>query len=355
MIDNINYTIQKKQKGYIARITYYENGQRKFKQNGHFEKRKDCVQSTEQIISELENNISGSLPFNKIAYEYLDWYKTRRKASSIRTTTALAEKHIIPYFKNQDMHRIKPVDIMKFHNDKMKHDYSGRYLREMHNIVVSIFNYALKIHELKSNPAAIVGNMEVEIKKRENYWTVEEFKTFASGINDLRKHALFYLMFYTGIRKGEARALIWSDYDPVEQTLSVSKANYRGNITTPKTKSSTRVIALPDHLCDVLNEYKQWYQINQVYRDDFVMFGKLVRSISETTVDKWFSDEIKRSGVKKIVVHELRHSHASDLINRLNANPFEVAKRLGHANVHEVFNRYAHLYPNKDRELIKDL
>lgn len=355
MIENINYTIQKKEKGYLARITYYENGVRRFKQNGHYELRKDCVESTDLIIQQLENNVSGALPFDKIAEEYLTWYKARRKASSFRTIDNLARSQVIPYFKGQDMHKIKPKDILKFQNDKMKHDYSGRYLREMHNVLVSIFKYAERIHELKSNPATIVGNVDVPINKRDNYWTVDEFKTFIDGVKDQRRFTLFYLMFYTGIRKGEARALIWNDYDPIKKIVRVNKTNYLGKITMPKTKAGHREVALPDHLCKVLDEYKHWYKINQVYRDDFVMFGKLVKAYNESTIDGWFREELKRSGAKKIVIHELRHSHASDLINRLNASPFEVAKRLGHSDVHEVFNRYGHLYPNQEHDLIKDL
>lgn len=355
-IDKINYTVKKDDNDmYAARITYYENGVRKFKRNGSYEKRKDCVQTTEEIIKQLENYSSDSLKFDEIAEEYKEFYKHRRKKSSIKTINNIIDTHLIPHFKHSNLRQLSPSDIMKFQNEKLKLNYSGEYLKKIHSVLSAILNHAIKYHDLERNVANVVGNFEKESRKRDKYWSVDTFKTFISPVQDIRARAFFSILFYTGMRKGEARALLWSDYSDVRQELSVTKTDYKGEVTTPKSKAGNRVITIPKHLCDLIDEYKIWYQINHIYQDDFVIFGEVTQSISESTIDRWYSKALKLSDVDRITIHEFRHSHASDLINRVQANPYDIAQRLGHSDVHEVFNRYGHMYPNKQRTLADSL
>ena len=356
IIEKVNYTITKEQNGtYSARITYYENGVRKFKRNGGHVKRKNCVQSTEQMIKELENFSLDSLRFNEIAEEYKEFYRHRRKASSIKTINNIVDNHLTPYFKHSNLRQLSPSDIMKFQNEKLKKNYSGEYLKKMHAVLSAILNYGIKYYNLERNVANIVGNFEKESNKRDDYWSVEEFKVFIEPIEDLRARSIFSILFYTGMRKGEVRALLWSDLNVSRRELSVTKTNYKGVVTSPKTKAGNRVITIPSHLVELLEEYKAWYKINQLYRDDFVMFGDITTSISDSTIDRWYEKSLKLSDTRRITIHEFRHSHASDLINRVQANPYDIAQRLGHSDVHEVFNRYGHMYPNKQRSLADSL
>ena len=64
---------------------------------------------------------------------------------------------------------------------------------------------------------------------------------------------------------------------------------------------------------------------------------------------------VELSGVKKIRLHDLRHSHASLLISKLGAQPLMVAQRLGHEKIQTTLNTYSHLYPNKARDLVEQL
>lgn len=355
-VDKINYTIKKDANDvYAARITYYENGVRKFKRNGGFEKRKDCVASTENIIKRLENFSSDSLQFNVIAEEYKNYYQYRRKPSSIKTINNIIDVHLIPHFKHSNLRQLSPSDIMKFQNEKLKKNYAGEYLKKMHSVLSAILNYAIKYYDLEKNVANVVGNFEKESNKRDKYWNVDEFNEFIKPIQDIRAYVFFSILFYTGMRKGECRALLWSDYSGVKQEIKVTKTDYKGNVTTTKTKAGKRTITIPKHLCDLIDEYKIWYQINHIYQDDFVIFGEVTNSYSESTIDRWYYKARELSDVQIIKIHEIRHSHASDLINRLNANPYDIAHRLGHSDVHEVFNRYGHMYPNKQRSLADSL
>ena len=64
---------------------------------------------------------------------------------------------------------------------------------------------------------------------------------------------------------------------------------------------------------------------------------------------------VELSGVKKIRLHDLRHSHASLLISKLGAQPLMVAQRLGHEKIQTTLNTYSHLYPNQARDLVEQL
>lgn len=145
-------------------------------------------------------------------------------------------------------------------------------------------------------------------------------------------------------------ALTYKDIDFNEKTISINKSYQRIGkedvITEPKTTKSNRVIALPNFLCTELKEY-----INKLYDVD------LNTRLFQIT-KHYLYHEIKRgcklSGVKKIRVHDLRHSHASLLIE-LGFSPLLIAERLGHDNIETTLNTYSHLYPHKQTELADTL
>lgn len=357
MIERINSHIKKSERKYYARITYYENGKRRFKWLGYYDKRKDCKKAADDFIDELENLTHNAVPFNRVAAHYKDYYQSRRKTSSIKTINNIINNHLTPYFRNTNMHKIKPKDILDFQTSKLndKKNYSGEYLKKMHNVLSAVFNHGINYFELLNNPLNTVPNFEKASNKRNNIWNIHEFEYFIDNVDNLQWKLFFSLLFYTGARKGEIRALKWSDYNPENQTLNITKTDYNGDVTQPKTKEGYRSIPINQTLCELLNEFKVWYQINKAYDDDFVIFGEVHTSISDTGVDRAYSRYMKDLKLKRITLHEFRHSHASDLINRLNADPYIVAERLGHSSVSEVLNRYGHLYPNKQRDLINKL
>ncbi|MES9687566.1 tyrosine-type recombinase/integrase, partial [Bacillus sp. JJ353] len=86
-------------------------------------------------------------------------------------------------------------------------------------------------------------------------------------------------------------------------------------------------------------------------KPDYWVFGSFYSSLSTSTIDRRYEKYIKASGVKRIVLHEFRHSHASYLINK-NCNPLIISQRLGHKDVAETLNTYSHLYPSQQSEIV---
>lgn len=349
---------------YYFRITYYDkSGKRQFITRKGFKQRKDAVKQCNAIMDELEGiGEMKRLPFDKLVEEYSDWYTARRKASSIKTLNTLTVNHLLPYFRSMDVLEMTTHDIMKFQSKKIKEGYSGSFLRNMHIFLVSILNHAIKYHGLSQNVASLVGNFEVESAKRLNYWTLEEYQKFYNILPNIEQKTFFKLLFYGGFRKGELRALTWSDINFEDNYIHVDKTDYHGQISTPKTKASIRDIYMPAHVMDTLKEYQIWYKENKIYKSGYVLFGNFFKAYSESLIDKWYKKALddlddtleEHEKIPRIVLHEWRHSHASLLVNA-GASVMIIAQRLGHSDTTEVYNRYGHLYPSTQKEIVKYL
>ena len=118
-------------------------------------------------------------------------------------------------------------------------------------------------------------------------------------------------------------------------------------ITEPKTTKSKRVITLPEFLVVELEEY-----VSKLYG---IMGNDRLFMITKSYLEKEMDRGVELSGVKKIRLHDLRHSHASLLISKLGAQPNLVADRLGHEKIQTTLNTYSHLYPNRNRDLADQL
>lgn len=133
-------------------------------------------------------------------------------------------------------------------------------------------------------------------------------------------------------------------------------------MTAPKTKAAIRGIYLPTHMMDDLRNYLPWYKDNNIFKDNYVLFGTFFKALSESTIDRGFTSTLKvlddtlpdGETFPRIVIHELRHSHASMLVKH-RASPMIIAQRLGPSSTEEVTSRYGHLYPSTQKDIIKYL
>lgn len=117
---------------------------------------------------------------------------------------------------------------------------------------------------------------------------------------------------YCCIRKGELLALTWGDIDFENNIINVDKTVYNRIITKPKTSSSIRKIHMPKHVMRLLSQLKIEHKPKLTY----VVFGEFYDHISTTTLDRKYEQYVKAAGVKRIRIHDFRHSHASYLINK---------------------------------------
>ena len=277
--------------------------------------------------------------------------ETRLREHTMRTKKYIVELKILPYFGNKRVNDITAADIRQWQNELIKMGYSPTYLKTINNQLSAIFNYAIRYYDLKSNPCAKAGSMGKSKAEEMDFWTGEEFRKFIDSVMNKRlSYMAFMTLYWTGMRLGELLALNPKDVDLEKRTISITKSYQRLGkkdvITPPKTPKSKRVITIPEFLAADIKDYMD--SLYDLQEDDRLF------PITKYYLEHEMQRGIKESGVKRIRVHDLRHSHASMLIE-LGFSPLEIANRLGHEKVETTLNTYAHLYPNKQTKLAERL
>ena len=277
--------------------------------------------------------------------------ETRLREHTMRTKKYIVELKILPYFGNKRVNDITAADIRQWQNELIKMGYSPTYLKTINNQLSAIFNYAVRYYDLKSNPCAKAGSMGKSKAEEMDFWTGEEFRKFIESVMNKRlSYMAFMILYWTGMRLGELLAVNTKDVDLEKRTISITKSYQRLGkkdvITPPKTSKSKRVITIPEFLAADIKDYMD--SLYDLQEDDRLF------PITKYYLEHEMQRGIKESGVKRIRVHDLRHSHASMLIE-LGFSPLEIANRLGHEKVETTLNTYAHLYPNKQTKLAERL
>ena len=153
------------------------------------------------------------------------------------------------------------------------------------------------------------------------------------------------MLFYTGMRSGELLALTPADILPskrIDINKNYAKVNGEELFLEPKTPKAKRCISIPDFLYDDIQEY-----IAKLYG---IEKGDRIFYFAKYALDKEIKRIAEKAGLPPIRVHDLRHSHASMLID-MGIPPLEIAERLGHESVKTTLDTCSHLYPDKDQQL----
>ena len=325
-------------------------GKKKLKHKRGFKTKREAVAWGEQFKLQQSSNLDMSFQ------AFWELYRTdmaqRLRENTFRTKEYIVELKILPYFGRRKIMDIKAADIRKWQNQLMKEGYAPTYLKTINNQLSAIFNYAVKYYDLPKNPCVQAGSMGKSRAESMKFWTQEEFGLFAECVKDKSvSYMAFKTLFWTGIRVGELLALTLGDFSAEDKTLRINKSYQRINgkdvVTEPKTEKSKRVIPLPDFLVEEMRDYtSRLYGMTETDR---------LFMVTKSYLEHEMIRGVELSGVKKIRLHDLRHSHASLLISKLGAQPLMVAQRLGHEKIQTTLNTYSHLYPNQARDLADQL
>lgn len=329
-------------------------GQRKQSQKRGFSTKKEAQQWEREQMLKVNSDID--MTFASFVETYTADMKNRVKENTWHTKEHIIRTKLLPYFGDRKMAEIVPRDIIAWQNEMLKgkdkngRPYSPVYLKTLHNQLSSLFNHAVKYYGLRENPASKVGNMGKAQAKEMSFWTQDEYKKFSEEIMD--KPLSFYafeMLYWCGIREGELLALTPADFDFDKQTVSITKSfqrlNGRDIITDPKTPKSKRVIKLPDFLAEEMQDYiRQLYGIEKTDRLFDVTKSYLYREMIRGA---------EAAGVKRIRIHDLRHSHISLLIE-MGFSAVAIADRVGHESI-DITYRYAHLFPSTQSDMADKL
>jgi len=321
------------------------NGTRRQKKKEGFKTKKEALDFEREFLNKTCS--SCSMSFASMVELYLEDCRARLKPTTLTTKETMIRSKILPYFEKMPVDHITPATIRQWQNTLMTSDYSPTYLKAIHNQASSIFNFAVKYYHLDGNPCKMAGTIGKKQAEALRFWTPKEFLQFAHAVrNKPCSWVAFHLLFWTGIRSGELLALTREDFDFEARTLRITKTyarqEQRDLILSPKTPKSKRTVTLPAFLCDMVQDYAAARPEGRLFpRTKHYLYHEMQRGC-------------RISGVQRIRVHDLRHSHASFLIEK-GFSPLLIAERLGHENIQTTLQIYSHLYPNKQLEVARKI
>ncbi|MCR5686052.1 MAG: site-specific integrase [Lachnospiraceae bacterium] len=294
-----------------------------------------------------ENDIS----FGKLADRFLEEKHSRVRASTYESYKGVIERVIRPCFGNMQADDIEPYQIRNWQNFLISLGYRPGYLRKMNSLLSSIFKYGARFYGLSSNPVALAGSVFPGKPHDEiHFWTPGEYGKFIKTVNHSGKRLIFNILYWTGMRVGELLALTREDIDLKKCSISITKTYRRKGsqdiISPPKTHKSNRTIFLNKSLALDIAEY-----LNSL---GSIEPGERIFRINLQTLRRSFYSLAIRARLVRIKLHDLRHSHASYLINN-NVQPLAVSDRLGHEQTETTLETYSHLFPKEKKRLTLSL
>lgn len=332
---------------------YYTNWQgiKKQKWKRGFATKKEALGFERDFLEKQSAN--PDMTFQNLYEIYMEDMAARLKQSTLLTKKTVLQTHILPFFGSKPINEIKASDVRRWQAKLMSspNNYSQTYLKKINTELNSIINYAKRFYDLNTNPCGKAGTIGKAKAEEMDYWTYDEYIAFREGVKDKPlSYICFEVLYWTGMREGELLALSPADIDLDNKIISINRTYQRIGgkdvFTSPKTSKSKRKIPIPDFLCQELSDY---IQSRYMLDADERLFPVTKSYLSHEMIRG-----CKNTGVKKIRIHDVRHSHASLLINQ-GCDALMLADRLGHEKVSTTLNTYSHLFPHKQQELVHSL
>ncbi len=345
----------KKNNTWYTKFSYKDwRGQTKFSTKRGFATKREAVEYESDFKLHIARNLD--MTFEEFVKIYREDHYPRIRKSTAACKDYIIEDKLIPYFGSFKVTEIKAKDVVKWQNELLayRHPKTGKpytktYLKTLQNQLSAIINFAVKYYDLKDNPVRKAGTIGINHAEEMQFWTLEEYMKFAdSMMEEPFYYYCFEVLYWTGIREGELLALAFDDFNFKEKTISITKTYQvvKGQeiIGPTKTAKGKRVVKMPNRLVEEMKDYFKMCYDKEEARAFAAGKSMLTRALTRGA---------KRAGVKRIRIHDIRHSHVSLLIN-LGFSAVDIAKRVGHESI-TITLRYAHMFPNAQNKMMNKL
>ncbi|MGN0489376.1 MAG: tyrosine-type recombinase/integrase [Ruminococcus sp.] len=325
-------------------------GNRKQKKKEGFKTRREALDFERSFLKERAG--APDMSFRSMYNIYIADCETRMRATYLSGKKSIFETKILPVFGPIPVCDIDAAMVRNWQNDLLADPkgYAPTYLKSINNQLSALFNFAVRFYRLPLNPVPLAGPFGKKNADEMDFWTREEYGRFIAEVKKPAARLAFELLFWTGMREGELLALTLNDVDFKTSKISITKsfATLEGEeiLNDAKTEKSNRAVVAPRFL---LAEIRDYVDRLVGYEPDQRLFY-----FTKSYLYKQRDAACKSSGVKVIRIHDLRHSHASMLIE-MGCSPLLLKERLGHENIQTTLQTYSHLYPDKQAEVVSQL
>ena len=347
-------------------------GKKRYTTRRGFKTRKEALLCEAKIKTEIDTNglLNTDVTTFKEIYEL--WYEGYQH--TIKESTLVVNSYVFKLLLDKLEHiQLKKITLpfcQKIITDYSK-EFSLSTLKKIKIYGGMIFDYAVKMKVIYSNPMkdVLLPKKQVDITSNDKdlYYSKDELNHFlklVDSTNDIKLSAMFRVLAYTGIRKGELQALEWSDIDFTNNTININKtlsinSEHKITVQTPKSKSSIRCISIDEETKLILKRWKA------KQRELFFSLGTRVKKnqlcfTNDITNDYLYlnftNDKLskicKKHKFKEIKIHGFRHTHCS-LLFESGFTIQEVQDILGHSDLKTTMSVYAHV-TEKQRDNMAD-
>lgn len=313
----------------------------------------EALQAEKEYLNKYKDvEVNPHMTFKEAYTIYYEYQKDKIKDSTLKTYIDR-----IKYMGLLDNVELVNLDwdlYQKWRAQINKTNLCDRYKTDIQKFIKQVINFAEKQWDFnlrkfynKLEPFKTPG----ALKKEMDFYEPEEFFKFISVVDDLRYKCFFELLYYCGLRRSEARGLQWKHIDFKNKLLTVSQqvlnpsnsnASTEWYISSTKTEASNRTIPIATTLLNDLAELKKLNERIAKFKQTWFVLGD---DVPMATGRMYFYRDkyAEKAGVRRIRLHDFRHSCASALISG-SAPITAVSNFLGHSETTETLETYTHMF-----------
>lgn len=333
--------------------------------------KRDAERRLREVLQSVEAGLYIA-PSKMTTGEYLERWVSSYAAvhSSPRTAQSYQDelrRHIIPALGNIPLTELRPHHIEEYQVRALssgrtdgRGGLSPRTVAYHHAILSEALEQAVRQDELARNPAKLVDPPR-PARPELSTLTVDSVPRLLSAAAQSEYHQVLLTAIFTGARVGELLALQWRNVDLDNATMTIVATLYRmagaWHLKEPKSARSRRQVALPTAVVAELREHKLRLEAERaalgtvVAPTDFVFCRVGGEPLHGRSVKRALDKALEDSGLQHVRVHDLRHTHASLLV-QAGANPKVISERLGHGSVAFTLDTYSHIMPGMQQSAV---
>jgi len=271
---------------------------------------------------------------------YLGYQKASCKKSSFDTLRSRIRTHLTPFFKDDELPigTQRQIEFKAYLADKQ---IKQSYKRTIFVCFAQMMNYGRRYLELDTS--AKIPNFKRTANPIYTIWTFKQYKAFREKLEAKDYKAFFDLLYFGGLRRGEALALTPSDLES-DYRIRIDKTYTRREVTAPKTPTSQRLVELPTEVYGELRSIAEKRDTKE----------RLFKELKYTTIKRHMDKASDEASLPRARVHDLRHSHITMLLYE-GITPQGIAHRVGHSNTDTLLNVYAGYLPREEKTICRKL
>jgi integrase len=332
--------------------------------------KRDAERTLRELLTSMDNGTyikHKKLTLGSLLREWLtDYVAIHDSPRTLESYSSNVKRHLIPALGALPLAELKPQHIQGYYAKALesgradgKGGLSARSVLYHHRIIGKALGYAVKMGLIARNVTDAVSPPRVA-KVTMATLSPEEVSRILDTAKDSPYYVFFVTLLYTGLRRGELLALRWRNLDLDSASLAVVETAYQlGNgeyvIKEPKTAHSRRMVSLSPAIVGLLQEYRADQVLLRIQlgigltEDDFVFVRYDGRPLLPNAVTHAFQKLVKKAGLRRVRLHDLRHTHAT-LMLKAGIHPKIVSERLGHASIGITLDTYSHVLPGLQKQ-----